>query len=155
METVRALLKPLDSDWGIFDRFSNFASDISKLLANIGYAITDYNKYSESFTTMIQLTEGLIQQRNKNLATMNIDTSNVADAFKTVIKSFDSMTLSSDENNYKIILGSKMYGKSTFNLSVDDKTRIAQMISMFTDNFYSDYDATSPKATDGKTVYGI
>lgn len=104
---------------------------------------------------MIQLTEGLIQQRNKNLKTMNIDTSNVADAFKTVIKSFDSMTLSSDENNYKIILGSKMYGKSTFNLSIDDKTRIAQMISMFTDNFYSDYDATSPKATDGKTVYGI
>lgn len=86
----------MNEKWGIFDRFSTFASDVSKLLANVGYAIDDYNKYSQSLINMVQLTEGLISQRDTNLTTIGVDITNVSDAFKPTAKAFDTMTLSSD-----------------------------------------------------------
>ena len=56
LQSIQDYLKPLNDKWGIFDRFSTFASDVSTLLANVGFAIDDYNKYSQSLINMVQLT---------------------------------------------------------------------------------------------------
>ena len=155
LEKVKSTLEPLETTWDIFNRFSTFTETMSKNLANIGYAIEDYNKYSDRLSSVIQLTEALVSERNKNLTAANIDLNNLSDPFKTIVSSFDKMTLTSDENNYKILLGPQLHGTTDFTLSIDDQKRVAQMVSMFVDVFYSDYDATNPSETDGQTIYGM
>lgn len=73
---------------------------------------------------------------------------------KKTVKALDSFIQMNTELNYKVILGTNYHGTTSFDLDDLDKQRISEMLSVFVDNFYADYDPDAPSSTDGKTIEG-
>lgn len=113
-------------------------------------------KFSNSVVQVLNLTESLVATRNTALTALNIDVSGeLTSDQKLQVKTLDETILTNTQLNYKVILGTNYHGTTSFDLDDLDKQRISQMISLFVDHFYSDYDPDSPSDTDGLTIEGI
>jgi hypothetical protein len=55
LEDIKSLIKPLDEDYGIFDKFSDYASTISTLLSSTGITVSTAVKFSDKVASTVSL----------------------------------------------------------------------------------------------------